>query len=119
MIAPTTLLPSGICLDYLLTFVHLQAIMPSNVSKGKKRMQSDLAIHTLVSVKAPNARLGQRGRVVNRFVQNRTLYAVQFDDKGIGYFERPELEESATAETTTNRNNSKDFYDITELITRP
>jgi len=55
-------------------------------------MQFNLAINTLVVVKAPNTRLGQRGRVINRFARTRTLYAVQFDDKCISYFERSELE---------------------------
>jgi len=88
------------------------------MSKGA-RMQFDLAINTLVVVQAPNARFGQRGRVVNRFAQTRTLYAVQFDDDCIGYFERYELERSITKETATNRDKNKDSYDITELVTRP
>ena len=82
-------------------------------------MQFDLAIHTLVSVKAPSIRSGQSGQIVNLFNQTRILYAVQFDDKCIGYFERSELEEISTEKAITNRNNSKECYDITELVTRP
>jgi len=82
-------------------------------------MRFDLAINTLVVVKTPNTRSGQRGHVVNRFAQTRTLYAVQFDDKCIGYFERSELEKSTTEETATNSNKSKGLYDVTELVTRP
>jgi len=82
-------------------------------------MQFDLAVNTPVVVKAPNARLSQRGCVVNRFARTRTLYAIQFDDNCIGYFERPELERSVTDETATNGDKNKDFYDITELVTRP
>ena len=82
-------------------------------------MQFDLAIHTLVSVKTSGARSGQSGWIVNRFNQTRTLYAVLFDDKCIGYFEESELEKKAASDITTNDNSSKVFYDITELVTRP
>ncbi len=82
-------------------------------------MQFDLAVNTLVLVKAPSTRLGKIGRVINQFAQTRTLYAVQFDDKCIGYFERSELEESTTEETATHKNKDKEFHDTTELETRP
>jgi len=81
-------------------------------------MQFDLAIHTLVSVKTPGARSGQDGWIVNRFNQTRTLYAVQFDDKCIGYFERAELEEITSEKATSNKSDNKEFDDITELETR-
>ena len=59
-------------------------------SKGGE-MQFDLDINNLVVVKAPNVWLGQRGRVVNRFARIWTLYAVQFNDNCVGYFERSEF----------------------------
>ena len=52
----------------------------------------DFVISELVEVKAPGIRLGHRGRVVNRFARNQLLYAVQFPDNCVGYFESWELE---------------------------
>ena len=54
-------------------------------------MEPDFAINELVEVKACGIRLGHRGRVVNRFAGSRLLYAVQFPDNCVGYFERWEL----------------------------
>ena len=82
-------------------------------------MTSNLDITNLVIVKAPNARLGQRGRVVNRFDRTWTLYAVQFDDNCIGYFGRSELERCKTEKSGENADDSKDFLDTIELLTRP
>jgi len=82
-------------------------------------MQFDLTINNLVVVKAPNVRLGQRGWVVDRFARNRVLYVVQFDDNCIGYFERSELERSVTEKMDIDGDKSKDFHDMTELVTRP
>ena len=54
-------------------------------------MEPDFAINDLVEVKAPGIRLKHRGRVVNRFARSRLLYAVQFPDNCVGYFERSDL----------------------------
>ena len=82
-------------------------------------MKSNLDITNLVIVKAPNARLAQRGRVVNRFDRTWTLYAVQFDDNCVGYFGRSELEKCKTEAQSKNIDESKDFHDTIELVTRP
>ena len=82
-------------------------------------MKSNLDITNLVIVKAPNARLGQRGQVVNRFDRTWTLYAVQFEDNCIGYFGRSELERCKTERQVKNVDESKDFLDTIELVTRP
>jgi len=82
-------------------------------------MKSNLDITNLVIVKAPNARLGQRGRVVNRFDRTWTLYAVQFADNCIGYFGRSELDRCKTEKQDEDVDDSKDFFDTIELLTRP
>ena len=87
--------------------------------QGNREMQLDLAINNRVLIKAPNARFGQKGRVVNRFTRDRTLYAVQFDDSCVGYFERSELDGNLTEEINTEEDRSKDFRDTAEFITRP
>ncbi|KKN43838.1 hypothetical protein LCGC14_0699300 [marine sediment metagenome] len=55
-------------------------------------LELDLAINSLVEVKAPCIRLGHRGRVFNRFARTRPLYAVQFPDNCVGFFDRSDLE---------------------------
>ena len=82
-------------------------------------MQSDLGINNVVVIKAPNARLGQRGRVVNRFDRTWTLYAVQFDDNGIGYFDKSEVERIELKRNDGLGDSSSSLCDITELLTRP
>jgi len=82
-------------------------------------MKSNLDITNLVIVKAPNARLGQRGRVVNRFDRTWTLYAVQFEDNCIGYFGRSELKRCKTEKQGEDVDESKYFHDTIELVTRP
>jgi hypothetical protein len=82
-------------------------------------MTSNLDITNLVIVKAPNARLGQKGRVVNRFDRTWTLYAVQFDDNCIGYLGRSELERCKTVKQGKDSNGNKYFHDVIELVTRP
>jgi len=52
-------------------------------------MELDLAINDPVEVKTPGIRLGHRGMVVNRFARACLLYAVQFPDNCVGYFESP------------------------------
>ena len=82
-------------------------------------MKTNLDITNLVVVKAPNARLGQRGRVVNRFDRTWTLYAVQFDDECIGYFGRSELERYKNEKPSENVDENNDFFDTIEIVTRP
>ena len=82
-------------------------------------MKPDLDIANLVIVKAPNSRLGQRGRVVNRFDRTWTLYAVQFEDNCIGYFGRSELQRCTAEKQGKYLNENKDFHDTMELVTRP
>jgi hypothetical protein len=82
-------------------------------------MELDLAINELVEVKATGVRLGHRGWMVNRFARNRPLYAVQFPDKCIGYFERCELERAPSEVTATDWEAGKGFHDIADLETRP
>ena len=64
-------------------------------------MELDLAINELVEVKTPGIRLGHRGQIVNRFARTRPLYAVQFPDNWVGYFERWELERVVPEELAT------------------
>ena len=64
-------------------------------------MELDIAINELVEVKAPGIRLGHSGQLVNRFAYSRPLYAVQFPDNCIGYFERWELEKIPPEELAT------------------
>ncbi len=54
-------------------------------------MKLGFAIKEQVEVKATGIRLGHRGRVTNRFSRSRPLYAVQFPDGCIGYFDGWEL----------------------------
>ncbi len=54
-------------------------------------MKLGLAIKEQVEVKASGIRLGHRGRVVNRFARSRPIYAIQFSDNCIGYFDGWEL----------------------------
>jgi len=65
-------------------------------------MELDITINDPVEVKALGIRLGHQGRVVNRFAQTRPLYAIQFPDNCVGYFERPELEKVPLREGTAN-----------------
>jgi len=65
-------------------------------------MGLDITINDPVEVKAPGIRLGHQGRVVNRFARTRPLYAVQFPDNCVGYFERPELEKVPLGEGTAD-----------------
>jgi len=80
-------------------------------------MELDLAINDPVEVKAPGIRLGHRGRVVNRFARTRPLYAVQFPDNCVGYFERPELEKVPLGEGTADGERDTGFQDVTDVET--
>ena len=82
-------------------------------------MELDFAINELVDVKASGIRLGHRGRVVNRFALPRPLYAVQFPDNCVGYFERSELEKLPPEDAATDWERGKGFQDIAELKTQP
>ena len=81
-------------------------------------MELDLAIGDLVEVKATGIRFGHKGRVVNRFTSNRLLYAVQFPDNCVGYFERWEVEKVQSIEAATDWERGKGFHDIADLETR-
>ena len=72
----------------------------------------DFVISELVEVKAPGIRLGHRGRVVNRLARNRLLYAVQFADNWIGYFEKWELEKVPPEDTATDWEGERTSEDI-------
>ena len=80
--------------------------------------QTELDISDLVKVNALGTRFGHRGRVVNRFTQNRPLYAVQFPDNCVGSFERSELEKIQSSEAATDWEKGLDFHDVTESQTR-
>ena len=80
-------------------------------------MEPDLAINDPVEVKAPGIRLGHRGRVVNRFARTRLLYAVQFPDNCVGYFERPELKEVPLGERAADWERDTGFQDVTGVET--
>ena len=82
-------------------------------------MELDFAISDLVEVKAAGIRLGHRGRVVNRFTRIRLLYAVQFPDNCIGYFERWELDPVAPGEAATDWERDNGFQDAADLETDP
>jgi len=68
-------------------------------------------INELVEVKALGIRFGCRGRVVNRFAGPgiRQLYAVQFLDNCVGYFERWELEKVLLEEVAPEREKDASF----------
>jgi hypothetical protein len=55
-------------------------------------MQFDFDIGDIVHVRSPGIRLGHMGMVTNLFDSQPLLYAVQFSDQCIGYFEARELE---------------------------
>lgn len=82
-------------------------------------MELDLAINELVEVKTPAIRLEHRGWVVDRFARTRPLYAVQFPDNCVGYFERWELEKVLPEELAGVWQRGQGFYDIANLETRP
>ena len=82
-------------------------------------MEVDFAISDLVEVKTAGVRLGHRGRVVNLFARSRPLYAVQFPDGCVGYFERGELGKAPLKETAADWERGKGFHDIAYLETRP
>ena len=68
-------------------------------------MEPQFTINELVEVKASGIRLGHKGQVVNLFAGPgiRQLYAVQFPDSCIGYFERLELEKVLSETLATKR----------------
>ena len=66
-------------------------------------MEPDCAINELVEVTAAGIRIGHRGRLVNRFACIPPLYAVQFPDNCIGYFQKLELNRVAPEEARTER----------------
>ncbi|MBA7706540.1 hypothetical protein ES703_115394 [subsurface metagenome] len=78
-------------------------------------MEFDLAIKDLVEVKAPGIRLGHRGHVVNRFARTRPLYAVQFPDNSVGFFERSELEKVPPEGAATDWERGVGFQDVADL----
>ena len=83
-------------------------------------MELDLTAKELVEVKAPGVRLGHRGWVVDRFGHTRGLYAVQFADNCVGYFERRELEKVLPGELDAGSERGTSVYDIIDdLETRP
>ena len=80
-------------------------------------MELDLVINDPVEVKVPGIRLGHRGRVVNRFARARPLYAVQFPDNCVGYFERPELQKVPLGEGTADGERDTGFQGQTDVET--
>jgi len=90
---------------------------PFWTKKAGGKMELDLAINDSVEVKAPGIRLGQRGRVVDRFARTRPLYAVQFPDNCVGYFERPELEKVPLGEGSADGERDTSFQDVTDVET--
>lgn len=82
-------------------------------------MELDFAINEVVEVKAPSIRLGHRGWVVSRFVYSRFLYAVQFPDSCVGYFDRWELERVPPGELATEWEKGKGFRGVVESEMRP
>ena len=80
-------------------------------------MELDLVINDPVEVKVPGIRLRHRGRVVNRFARARPLYAVQFPDNCVGYFEKPELQKVPLGEGTADGERDTGFQDVTDVET--
>ena len=80
-------------------------------------MELDLVINDPVEVKVPGIRLGYLGRVANRFARARPLYAVQFPDNCVGYFERPELQKVPLGEGTADGERDTGFQDVTDVET--
>ena len=82
-------------------------------------MGSDFVASDLVEVKASGARFGHRGWIGDRFASNRQLYAIQFPDNCVGYFEEWELEKVSSVEAATDWGAVEGVHDIAELETHP
>ena len=79
----------------------------------------DLNYKDLVEVKAHGVRFEQRGYIVNRFMRHRPIYAVQFPDNAIAYFDESGLEKVPAERAANDWERGTGFQDITELETRP
>jgi len=79
----------------------------------------DLNYKDLVEVKAHGVRFGQRGHIVNRFVRDRLIYAVQFPDNAIAYFDESELEKVPAERAANDWERGPGFQDIREKASRP
>ena len=54
-------------------------------------MQTEINIGDYVEIVSKNVRFGHRGKIVNISNRENIIYAVEFDDGCVGYFETCEL----------------------------
>jgi hypothetical protein len=80
----------------------------------QEKVEVDLAINDLVEVKV-GLHKNHRGRVVNRFTRTRPLYAVQFPDNCVGFYERSELEKVPLEKAATDWERGIGFKNIIDL----
>ena len=90
-------------------------VMRNQRSFSVKQMY--LKYRDLVEVKAPKARFGLRGHIVNRFSRDCPLYAVQLPDNAITYFEESELEKIPPEKAATDWERGIGFKDVVEKET--
>lgn len=79
---------------------------------------AELSINDLTEVKALGIRFGHRGRVMNSFMHNWSLCAIQFPDNCAGYLKRPELEKIPPSEAVTDWEKGLGFNDVADLESR-
>lgn len=85
----------------------------------EENVEMDLKYKDLVEVKAPGVRFRQRGHIMNQFNRNRPIYAVQFPDNAIAYFDESELEKIPVELAATDWEKGIGFEDVMEKATRP
>ena len=68
-----------------------------------------------MKVKALGIRFGHRGRIVNSFMHDRSLCAIQFPDDCAGYLKRPELEKVPPSEAVTDWEKGLGFNYVADL----
>jgi len=84
----------------------------------EESVELDFKYKELVEVKAPGVRLRQRGHIVNWFSRGRPIYAVQFPDNCVGYFDESELEKIPPEEAATDWERGIGFEDIIEKASK-
>jgi len=85
----------------------------------EENVAMDLKYKDLVEVKAPGVRFRQRGHIINQFNRDRLIYAVQFPDNAIAYFDEPELEKIPLEDAANDWERGIGFEDIIEKASHP
>jgi len=80
--------------------------------------KNELSINDLTEVKALGIRFRHRERVVNSFMHNQSLCAIQFPNNCAGYLKRPELEKIPPSEAVTDWEKGLGFNDVADLKSR-